>query len=713
MTTITKDFRIKSGLAVESNNATVDGSDILTAASLDNGTQNNITVSYDAETKGLSFSIDALQIDAAGPLSYVDDTLDIVTGDGITVDTSNALAVNLDSSKGLRFDSGALAIAPNELGGIEFNEVDGTLQLEDAAANVGSFGSTTQIPSITVDDKGRVTAVSLSSVATNLSILSEDGSANVSLLNNDLVITGGEGVDVSIANNAVTISAELATDSNIGVASFSNTQFVVTDGNVVSNPVTIGTTSINLGGMSEILMGLQLVNTNAISATSANLSALFVPDSLSANASALLALRNLSMGFDKRIVNLADPVDAQDAATKAYVDAAAEGLHVKPSVLSATTGNLTATYDNGTDGVDATLTIVSDTLDIDGVTSWSIGDGILVKDQTNKFENGRYYVVQVGGVGTDWILKRCIACDEADEIPSSYVFAQGGTTLSATGWVALVENPATFAVGTDDIDWIQFSGAGTYLAGTNLDLNGTTFSLEDEITLTTVNANLVGNVTGNLTGNVSGATNVPLALASTSDAVQITAAKGISLTSSDGTILETDTYVGNSSTSDNLVATQGQVAEELDSYLNSTDGTSYIALTDYTDLAIQTGDATATPTYLALDINSVAKQIAAEATTDGLGSEYVVYSMNSGDYRSAKFLVKMADTSGHTQVSEVLLSMDTSNNIAITEYAVVGTSGSSLGDVSAAYDAFEGNIVNLTVISTLEVDVTVMGTLLA
>jgi len=77
---------------------------------------------------------------------------------------------------------------------------------------------------------------------------------------------------------------------------------------------------------------------------------------------------------------------------------------------------------------------------------------------------------------TDWVLTRCGYCDEANEIPSSYVFVQGGDTQASTGWVAVVENYGTFTVGTDDITWIQFSGAGTYTAGDGLGLNnGTEF----------------------------------------------------------------------------------------------------------------------------------------------------------------------------------------------------------------------------------------------
>lgn len=177
------------------------------------------------------------------------------------------------------------------------------------------------------------------------------------------------------------------------------------------------------------------------------------------------------------------PTNALHAATKAYVDAVAQGIAVKPAVKVATTVDLGGVYNNGVSGVGGTLTIPPTlTLDIDGNTTWALTDGVLVKNQTNAFENGRYYVSQIGTDTLEWILTRCHYCDEATEIPSSYVFVQGGTTQSGTGWVAYVEtglgaNPSVFEVGFDNITYTQFSGEGTYTAGYGLQLLGKEFSV--------------------------------------------------------------------------------------------------------------------------------------------------------------------------------------------------------------------------------------------
>jgi hypothetical protein len=200
-------------------------------------------------------------------------------------------------------------------------------------------------------------------------------------------------------------------------------------------------------------------------------------------------LTNKTMGDDllmdgNQLTDLGEPTQSDHAATKGYVDAVAEGLHVRPAVLAATTDNITATYNNGTNGVDATLTIpATATLTIDGLSvGWEVGDGILVKDQTNPIQNGRYYILTVGNAGTPWVLKRCMFCDEPEEVPSSYVFVQEGATNGSTGWVALVENAGTFAVGVDDITWVQFSGVGTYIAGLGIELDGNIISTDYAVT---------------------------------------------------------------------------------------------------------------------------------------------------------------------------------------------------------------------------------------
>ena len=175
----------------------------------------------------------------------------------------------------------------------------------------------------------------------------------------------------------------------------------------------------------------------------------------------------------------ADPSSSLHAATKQYVDNTASGVIAKPQVLGATVLNIDATYSNGTAGVGATLTNNTNgefPADAGGASGWAVGKGILVKNQTNKAQNGRYYVSDMGSVSTPYVLTRCTYCDEASEIPGAYIFVQDGT-FAGTGWIQVVADPATFVVGTDNIDVFQFSGSGTITAGTNISVSGNEISV--------------------------------------------------------------------------------------------------------------------------------------------------------------------------------------------------------------------------------------------
>jgi hypothetical protein len=110
----------------------------------------------------------------------------------------------------------------------------------------------------------------------------------------------------------------------------------------------------------------------------------------------------------------------------------------------------------------------------------------------------------------------------------------------------------------------------------------------------------------------------------------------------------------------------------------------------------------------AVIFNNLAKQVAATATVVNAGT-VAAYSWAKADYRTAKFLVKTAYGT-HTDVAEVLLTLDTSDNIAITEYAMVGTNGSAM-TISADINGTNVELKVTTVNNNSTV--TVVGTLLA
>ena len=86
------------------------------------------------------------------------------------------------------------------------------------------------------------------------------------------------------------------------------------------------------------------------------------------------------------------------------------------------------------------------------------------------------------------------------------------------------------------------------------------------------------------------------------------------------------------------------------------------------------------PNFTEIDINSVATQVAT-MTQVPTASTATAYQFAKAEYRSGKFLVK-AEAASHTEISEILVTLDSSDNVAITEYAIVGTNG-NLFDVTA------------------------------
>lgn len=294
---------------------------------------------------------------------------------------------------------------------------------------------------------------------------------------------------------------------------------------------------------------------------------------------------------------------ASDFATRAYVDEVATGIRTRPSVRAATTANLSATYNNGTNGVGATLTSDSNGAfpTIDGVGSWSQYHAILVKDQTTAAHNGVYIITTVGDGSTPWVLTRRTPMDEASEIPGSYVFVSDGSVNKARGFVLSVANPGTFVVGTDAIDSTQFSQAQAYEAGAGLVLSGSTFTVQTESsTRILVNADAIDLATVNVTNtNVASTTNFVSGL-TVDNYGRVTATEKADVNFSQYATLASPTFTGNvslpSTTSiGNVSNTEIEYLDGVTSNIQGQLDAKYSSASASTDLALKAN--LASPTF--------------------------------------------------------------------------------------------------------------------
>lgn len=191
---------------------------------------------------------------------------------------------------------------------------------------------------------------------------------------------------------------------------------------------------------------------------------------------------NLDMGAggtNRRIVNLADPINDLDAANKRYVDSVAVGLRdFKDSVVFATTAATTGTFSS----VPAQATITGAAIasfDPPGVTV-TVGMRVLVKDQAgiDKEQNGIYEIVTINAYTYD--LRRTLDANVTGELSDgTIVFVEKGTAWDKSTWV-ITDSGTTPVLNTDDINFVLFSQVAGIVAGAGLTMTGATIDVNPD-----------------------------------------------------------------------------------------------------------------------------------------------------------------------------------------------------------------------------------------
>jgi hypothetical protein len=315
--------------------------------------------------------------------------------------------------------------------------VSGNATFSGTTSHVGAatFSSTADVSG---DFSVNTNKFNVAAASGNTSVAGTLGVTGATTLSSTLGVTG-----------ATTLSSTLGVT---GAATFSSTVSSLGNFSVNTNKFTVNASTGNtqvagtLGVTGDVAINTNKFNVDAASGNTSIAGTITVTGTGSIGG-------NLAMNGNN-ITGLADPVNPQDAATKAYVDAARTGLDVKASVRAATTGNIT----------------LSGTQTIDGVSVIS-GDRVLVKDQTTASQNG-IYVVAAGS----WT--RSSDCDNTPgtEVSSGmFTFVEEGTINGQSGWVLITTG--TITIGTTALSFSLFTVSSSIAAGAGIIKNGNQFDV--------------------------------------------------------------------------------------------------------------------------------------------------------------------------------------------------------------------------------------------
>ena len=379
-----------------------------------------------------------------------------------------------------------------------------------------SAGTLTASSAVLVDANSKIDQLkSGNMVVTGSSNTISTSSGNLTIApTSNLVITHGGTVDLSGQANTITMPDNTAAALDIKEAGNSYLKFVTTNSsekvvvgkdmdtatvNVTSGNFLVGTdkftvasgdgdtvikgtaniqgaadldSTLNVDGNTTLNGNVTLGNAGADTVTVTG-TATFTPSADFDGGFTVAGSQTIDMGSN-RVTNVGTPTASTDATTKAYVDSVKQALDIKDSVKLASTANISATYNNGAGTLTYDATGVQA---IDGV-NLAANDRVLIKNQSTQTQNGIYKVTTAPAVGVAGVLTRAEDADSAAEVTGGlFTFVEAGSSNADNAYV-LTSITGTATLGTDNIVFTQFSGAGQIDAGNALTKTGNTIAVD-------------------------------------------------------------------------------------------------------------------------------------------------------------------------------------------------------------------------------------------